>query len=162
MRTSISAFGGWNLTSNRSVYHHRRPAPKIGSESQTSVESWIQLIRWNNELNWLPDSIWSRMRVVTKATAPTPPKMTSFERLRVSSLRRTTTARATASPMIACRDWVKSSSQAAEQERRVGQQPWPPHPGRVDVRDQRADAEDAPGEVLVHLERETRVDRLEA
>ena len=52
--------------------------------------------------------------------------------------------------------------QAAERERRERQQAWPPHPGRVDVGDQRTDAEDASGVVLVHLEREVRVDRLEA
>ncbi len=108
VRTSSSAFGGWNLAGNRSVYHHRSPTPKIGSFSQMSMESCSQLIRWNTELNWLPELTWSRTTVATRASPPAPARTSSFERRRVSSVRSTTRATETASATMACRDWVKS------------------------------------------------------
>nr|WP_249669469.1 hypothetical protein [Cellulomonas hominis] len=103
---SNSAFGGWNFSSNRSVYHQRRPAPNHGYSCQMSSDCRNQTSRWYAELYWSPDSSWSWTREPTTTAPPTIATSTTLERCRCGSGRRATTAIATASPISACRDWA--------------------------------------------------------
>ena len=105
---SRMAFGGWNLVSNRSVYHQRRPTPNSGLVCQMRIDSPNQSTRWKKELNSLPDATWlrtiTRMKPIPAATAS---RMTLERRSRPELwVRITITISAAASPAIACRDWV--------------------------------------------------------
>ena len=99
--------------------------------SQMSMESWNQLIRWNTELNLLPELTWSRTSVATMARPPATSEDQQLGAAPGLSVRRTTSATETESATMAWRDWVKSIPSRAEHEGYKGQPARPPHPRRL-------------------------------
>ncbi len=127
------------------------------------IDSPNQSTRWKKELNSLPDATWlrtiTRMKPIPAATAN---RMTFERRSRPEfCVRITMTMSATAKPAIACRDWVIAIPTRQTQKQACANSGGHRTQRRPGVRDGGGDAEEATGEVLVHVVGPAREDAAE-